>query len=116
MHLKWIGRMAIILGLFLTVAVSAKAAGKDDPPPYTIINGKVDFGTYNGYRRYHNSCHRCHGPDAVGSSFAPSLMESLRDLDEDQFNNIVVNGRIDGKIGFSDDDSKPAASQSGAGE
>ena len=66
MHLKWIGRMAIILGLFLTVAVSAKAAGKDDPPPYTIINGKVDFGTYNGYRRYHNSCHRCHGPDAIG--------------------------------------------------
>ena len=30
MHLKWIGRMAIILGLFLTVAVSAKAAEKDD--------------------------------------------------------------------------------------
>jgi mono/diheme cytochrome c family protein len=116
MHLKWTGRMAIILGLFLTVTVSARAAEKGEETPYTIINGKVDFGTYNGYRRYHNSCHRCHGPDAVGSSFAPSLMESLRDLDEDQFNNIVVNGRIDGKIGFSDDDSKPAASQSGAGE
>ena len=39
MHLKWIGRMAIILGLFLTVAVSAKAAEKGEETPYTIING-----------------------------------------------------------------------------
>jgi len=116
MYLKWLGRMAIVLGLSLTVTVSANAAEKDKETPYEIIQGKVDFGTYNGYRRYHNSCHRCHGPDALGSSFAPSLMESLRELDQDQFNNIVVNGRIDGKIGFSDSDSKSVASTSGAGE
>jgi len=116
MYLKWLGCMAIVFGLSLIIAVSAKAAEKGEEPPYEIIDGKVDFGTYNGYRRYHNSCHRCHGPDAIGSSFAPSLMESLRELDQDQFNNIVVNGRIDGKIGFSDSDSKAAASKSGAGE
>ena len=116
MHVKCLGRIAIILSLSLTIVVSARAAEEGEKPPYEIINGKVDFGTYNGYRRYHNSCHRCHGPDAIGSSFAPSLMESLRDIDQDQFNNIVVNGRIDGKIGFSDSDSKTVASTSGAGE
>ncbi len=115
MHLEWLGRMAIILGLALAVPVSAKAAEKGEEKPYKIIGGKVDFGTYNGYRRYHNSCHRCHGPNAVGSSFAPSLIESLRELDEDQFLNIVANGRIDGRIGNSDD-TKPATSSSAAGE
>ncbi len=43
--------------------------------PYVVEDGKVDFGTYNGYRRYHSFCHVCHGPDALGSSYAPALIE-----------------------------------------
>ena len=51
-----------------------QAAGK----PYTIENGKVDKGTYNGWRRYTESCMRCHGPDGAGSSYAPDLVESVK--------------------------------------
>ena len=119
MYLEGLGRMAVLLGMALVLATSAfvpaDAAQKNEEKPYRIVGGKVDFGTYNGYRRYHNSCHRCHGPDAVGSSFAPSLMESLRELDEEQFLNIVVNGRIDGRIGNSKDNTQ-SRSSSAAGE
>ena len=120
MYLECLGRKGGFFGVALMLAVSAfgpaNAAEEEAEKPYRIVGGKVDFGTYNGYRRYHNSCHRCHGPDAVGSSFAPSLMQSLRDLDQDQFLDIVINGRIDGRIGNSDDTAKPSAPSSGAGE
>ena len=61
--------------------------------PYHVADGKVDRGTYNGYRRYHSSCHVCHGPDGLGSSFAPALVESLKTLDYVAFAEVVVNGR-----------------------
>jgi methanol metabolism-related c-type cytochrome len=58
-----------------------------------VKDGKVDKGTYNGWRRYTESCLRCHGPDGAGSSYAPSLADSLKQMSEDQFKEIVVNGR-----------------------
>ncbi len=120
MYLGCFGRKAGFFSVALMLAVSAfvpaGAAQEEEEKPYRIVGGKVDFGTYNGYRRYHNSCHRCHGPNAVGSSFAPSLMESLRELDQYQFLDIVINGRIDGRIGNSDDIAKPSTSSSAAGE
>ncbi|HYE50012.1 MAG TPA: c-type cytochrome, partial [Azospirillaceae bacterium] len=64
--------------------------------PYVVIDGQVDPHTYNGFRRYHNSCHVCHGPDGMGSSFAPALTESLRTLDYTAFAEVVVNGRKNG--------------------
>jgi methanol metabolism-related c-type cytochrome len=65
----------------------------DEPKPYKIENGKVDPATYNGYRRYGESCLRCHGPDGAGSSYAPDLTDSLKHLDHDQFAQVVINGR-----------------------
>ncbi len=38
----------------------------------------VDWATYNGYRRYHGECHVCHGPNGLGSTYAPALAESLK--------------------------------------
>ena len=61
--------------------------------PYHVADGKVDRGTYNGYRRYHASCHVCHGPDGMGSSFAPALIDSMKQLDYSAFAEVVVNGR-----------------------
>ena len=63
------------------------------PLPYTIIDGKVDQGTYNGFRRYHSHCHVCHGPDGLGSSYAPAMVESLKNISYDDFLEVVVNGR-----------------------
>ncbi len=46
-------------------------------PTYKVAEDRmVDWFTYNGYRRYHSTCHRCHGPDGMGSSFAPALADS----------------------------------------
>jgi len=62
-------------------------------PAYVVENGRVDQHTFNGYRRYGESCHRCHGPDGAGSSYAPSLMESLKTMTYEDFVAVVVNGR-----------------------
>ena len=61
--------------------------------PYHVMDGQVDRGTYNGFRRYHASCHVCHGPDGLGSSFAPALIDSMKQLDYSAFAEVVVNGR-----------------------
>lgn len=61
--------------------------------PYYIEDGKVDFGTYNGFRRYHADCHVCHGPAGMGSSYAPALLESLKSLKWGDFVTVVVQGR-----------------------
>lgn len=75
----------------VTMLTAARAA--DEPKPYKIEKGLVDQGTYNGYRRYGESCLRCHGPDGAGSSYAPDLTDSLQHLDHDQFAEVVINGR-----------------------
>lgn len=73
------------------VTAAQDKAGQNNP--YTVVDGKVDKGTYNGWRRYTESCLRCHGPDGAGSSYAPDLLDSLKTIDEDQFKEVVVNGR-----------------------
>ncbi|GGF01661.1 c-type cytochrome, methanol metabolism-related [Aliidongia dinghuensis] len=83
-----------LLGIVTTsIAFSGAARAADEPKPYKIENGKVDQGTYNGYRRYGESCLRCHGPDGAGSSYAPDLTDSLKHLDHDAFAQTVINGR-----------------------
>lgn len=66
---------------------------KDGQPTYIVKEGQVDRGTYNGYRRFHSTCHTCHGFDATGSSFAPALVDSLKRLNYEQFAEVVINGR-----------------------
>jgi methanol metabolism-related c-type cytochrome len=73
----------------------APVAAQEDGKPYSIVDGKVDKGTYNGWRRYHSSCHTCHGPDGLGSSYAPNLVESLQRISYDAFAEVVINGRQD---------------------
>ena len=60
--------------------------------PYEVVDGKVDPGTYNGYRRYHSFCHVCHGPDGLGSSYAPALTESLPQIGYQGYLEAVIYG------------------------
>jgi hypothetical protein len=56
--------------------------------------GWMDFATYKGWRAYHAECHVCHVPDAMGSTYAPSLMVSVtQGLSYDDFFNVIMNGR-----------------------
>jgi methanol metabolism-related c-type cytochrome len=75
------------------LAASPPAAAQDEEKPYSVVDGKVDQGTYNGWRRYHASCHTCHGPDGLGSSYAPNLVDSLKTMSYDEFTDVVINGR-----------------------
>jgi methanol metabolism-related c-type cytochrome len=92
----------IVATLALTYSISgfsaaSKADYRDFVPspkqPYYFEDGKVDFGTYNGFRRYHADCHVCHGPAGLGSSYAPALLESLKVMSYGDFVNVVVSGR-----------------------
>jgi methanol metabolism-related c-type cytochrome len=56
-------------------------------------DGTVDWYTFSGYRRYHSDCHVCHGPDGVGSSYAPGLAASLKSTDYATFVSVVSGGR-----------------------
>ena len=82
----------MLVALASTPASPAKAA-QENEKPYTITDGKVDKKTFNGWRRYTESCLRCHGPDGAGSSYAPSLVDFVKHMSQDEFNEIVVNGR-----------------------
>ena len=53
---------------------------KEGNPTFKIgADGTVDWYTYSGYRRYHSECHVCHGPDGMGSTYAPALTEFAQD-------------------------------------
>jgi methanol metabolism-related c-type cytochrome len=67
---------------------------EDDVPTYNITeDGKLDWPSYSGFRRYHSECHVCHGPEGMGSSYAPALKDSAVDMDYYDFVDVVVNGR-----------------------
>lgn len=93
--------LAAVLGLaLLGLALAGMAftapsrADEDGEKPYRIgEDGVVDWYTFSGFRRYHAECHVCHGPDGLGSSFAPALVETMKEMSYDDYVEIVVNGR-----------------------
>jgi len=68
-------------------------AAEGEQKPYTVENGKVDKATFNGWRRYTESCMRCHGPDGAGSSYGPDLVDSVKHMSKDEFDEVVINGQ-----------------------
>ena len=80
----------ILAGFALPGSYPATA---QDEKPYSVVDGKVDKATFNGYRRYTDSCMRCHGPDGSGSSYGPALTDSLKKMSYDDFTEVVINGR-----------------------
>mgnify|MGYP001300200021 CR=1 FL=1 len=67
---------------------------QDNPVPVVTKDYIVDWATWQGFRRYHDACHVCHGPNALGSTFAPGLAESLKTMDYETFFGTVVGGRV----------------------
>ena len=70
-----------------------------DPQPVATKDFMVDWGTWNGFRRYHDACHVCHGPNALGSTFAPALADSLKTMDYATFVGIVSGGKKEDRGG-----------------
>lgn len=63
------------------------------PTFHITDDGVVDFPTYSGFRRYHSECHVCHGPDGLGSTYAPSLVDSVENISYGDFISVVAGGR-----------------------
>jgi mono/diheme cytochrome c family protein len=100
--LAW-GVGAAAFALFASGA-AGQSSEPGDPKPYRVVEGAVDPGTFNGYRRYHATCSHCHGPDGMGSSFGRSLID--RPLPFDAFVEVVRVGAMRGSAvmkGFADD-------------
>jgi mono/diheme cytochrome c family protein len=100
-HFKF-SKSLILATVALTYSITAYSAAShadyrtfvpSPDQPYYFEDGKVDFGTYNGFRRYHADCHVCHGPAGLGSSYAPALLESLKVMSWGDFVNVVISGR-----------------------
>jgi methanol metabolism-related c-type cytochrome len=82
---------------FLSFLWSAIVLGAANEPTYRIApDGRVDAGVYNGYRRYNAECIACHGPDGEGSTFGPTLVDSLQRLPYAEFRRIVTEGTAGG--------------------
>jgi methanol metabolism-related c-type cytochrome len=107
------GRLAVSLFTFCLAFASYGACADPIPKPapanpdgkYVDANGeptfnvgpdgKVDWYTYSGFQRYSAECLRCHGPDAMGSSYAPALKDSIKRLSYTDFLSTVAGGRKD---------------------
>jgi methanol metabolism-related c-type cytochrome len=84
---------AIAASLAVAGTIASGQDKKEEDKPYVVKDGKVDRATFNGWRRYTESCLRCHGPDGAGSSYGPGLLDSLKKISEEDFKEVVVNGR-----------------------
>jgi methanol metabolism-related c-type cytochrome len=110
--LEWCSVGAIAVALLTFGIPFTKADGSGDPaviknndgkyydkagnPTFNIApDGTVDWHTYSGYRRFNSECEGCHGFDGQGSTFAPSLLDSLKTMSYSDFTRVVVGGRKD---------------------
>jgi len=98
---------ALVIGalLFYPSYFSSAADTQDasEVAPYQVecpegAKCMVDKTTYVGWRTYHAVCHVCHAQDAVGSTFAPSLVDRLEGMSKERFMEVVLDGYT-GQIG-----------------
>ena len=79
------------------IAVATEEDGKffnaEGVPTFKVLDdGTVDWYTFSGFRRYHSECHVCHGPDGMGSTYAPPLKDAVMNLDYYEFLAVVAGG------------------------
>jgi methanol metabolism-related c-type cytochrome len=65
----------------------------DGTPTFKIDGNKVDYYTFMGFIRYGANCLACHGPDGLGSTYAPSLVNAFQHLDYGSFLETVAGGK-----------------------
>ncbi len=70
-----------------------KFVDKDGNPTFRIDGKQVDYYTFAGYVRYTANCMQCHGPEGLGSTYAPSLVNALHTVSYGDFMGIVAGGK-----------------------
>ena len=76
-----VARIATAVGIAAVVLVTgARSASAQARDPYHVVpKDTVAQDVYNGWKQYELNCARCHGEYAVGTSFAPALVVSLKE-------------------------------------
>ena len=78
-----------------SVTSTVVAADPYHPPP----RDTVEVAAYRGWQQFSLQCARCHGEDAQGTSFAPSLVLALQPdghvSTREKFMSILADGRPD---------------------
>jgi Cytochrome C oxidase, cbb3-type, subunit III len=72
-------RQLLLCTAALCAAASVPAQSRSQPIPgdFVVIDGRVDRGTYSGWKLFHSSCQACHGVGGVGTGIAPNLVERI---------------------------------------
>lgn len=68
--------VALLLASFSVMPWAAEPL----PGEYRVENGRVDAGTFSGWRIFHTSCHGCHGVGGTGTDMAPNLVERIKTM------------------------------------
>jgi mono/diheme cytochrome c family protein len=60
-------------------APPAFAQPRNTPMPgdFVVIDGRVDAGTYAGWKLFHTACYVCHGVGGTGTGVAPNLVDRI---------------------------------------
>jgi len=90
----WVAALGFTLGISAVLMPNAALAA--DTPPYKVAEGnKVDSQTLSGWKTWRAmACERCHGAAQEGM-VGPSLVDSLKVLNKEQFKVVVLKGRIE---------------------
>lgn len=73
-------RSAVLLAALFTPPLIAQPHTDPAPGDYRVVDGKVDLGTFTGWRLFHTACYGCHGVGGVGTDVAPNLVERVKAL------------------------------------
>ena len=87
------GRRFLFSIVFFMVVAALAGGLHGVPEGEAQETAQVSDVVMNGWRWFHVYCFRCHGVDAVGSSIAPNLRESIKALPHDEFIRIIREGR-----------------------
>jgi hypothetical protein len=60
-----------------TPLLAAQPYTEPIPGDYRVVDGRVDAGTYAGWRVFHSTCYACHGTGATGTANAPNLVARI---------------------------------------
>lgn len=109
--LFFLGVLVLASGALIAPLTGQEAndeTGEDESKfDYTVVDGRVDEGVAMGYQVYTGSCMPCHGPDGLGSAFAPSLLRAAERRTFEDFAQTIAEGRdvLPGQVmpSFADD-------------
>jgi mono/diheme cytochrome c family protein len=85
--------LLLSLGLASAALADEHRVTGDGIGAFVVEDGKVDPDTYEGYLVYTRACMACHGPDGMGSSFAPNLIRAAERRGWESFAGTIASGR-----------------------